>query len=116
MAEKEVDGTRTGSGASSRRPSEPESEEIEENSILSERTDRSFQLDDGDQSYVDHSEFDADGTSHISSIAPGGEEGDESSSQHEGTDEDVFTDKSPRSSLARTTPAPSLGKVSTLTT
>ncbi|KAI0436059.1 hypothetical protein F4803DRAFT_253186 [Xylaria telfairii] len=95
MAEKEVDGTRTGSGASSRRPSEPESEEIEGNSILSERTDRSFQLDDGDQSYVDHSEFDADGTAHTAR----GEEGDESSSQHEGTDEDVFTDKSPRSSL-----------------
>ncbi|KAI0193647.1 hypothetical protein EV127DRAFT_468077 [Xylaria flabelliformis] len=50
---------------------EPKDEEIGDSSILSDRTDDSFHPDDGDQS----------------------------SSQHEGTDEDVFTDKSSRSSM-----------------
>ncbi|KAI1112725.1 hypothetical protein F5Y14DRAFT_420614 [Nemania sp. NC0429] len=69
-------------------------EEMDDSSILSD------QPDDGGHSYVDHSEPDADSTSYTSDATPrGGGDGDESSSQHEGTDEDVFTDKSPRSSL-----------------
>lgn len=51
----------------------------------------------GEQSYVDHS--DVEGSSHLSDPTLRPRDGDESSSQHEGTDEDVFTDKSPRSSL-----------------
>ncbi|RYC62025.1 hypothetical protein CHU98_g4184 [Xylaria longipes] len=108
VTQEEAAGTRAGSGASSRRLSErggeptdsqPEhdisakDEESEEHSILSERTDRSSHPDDGDQSYVDHSQLDAD------NATPREGDGDESSSQHEGTDEDVFTDKSPRSSM-----------------
>lgn len=68
-------------------------EEVDDSSILSD------QPDDGGHSYVDHSEPDDDGTSYISDTTPRGRDGDESSSQHEGTDEDVFTDKSPRSSM-----------------
>ncbi|KAI1311758.1 hypothetical protein F5Y03DRAFT_342233 [Xylaria venustula] len=65
-------------------------EEAGGHSILSERTDLSFQPDDGEQSYVE---------SHISDPTPRVGDGDESSSQQGGTDEDVFTDKSPRSSM-----------------
>ncbi|KAI0532938.1 hypothetical protein GGR58DRAFT_517321 [Xylaria digitata] len=74
-------------------------EEAEEHSMLSERTDLSFEPDDGRQSYVNHSELDAKGASHISDTTPRVGDGDESSSQQGGTDEDVFTDKSPRSSM-----------------
>ncbi|KAI1754662.1 hypothetical protein F4782DRAFT_491005 [Xylaria castorea] len=108
VTQKEVVGTRTSSRTSSRRlskrggkpiDSQPEhdisakDEETEGNSILSDRTDHSFHLDDGDQSYVDRSELGAD------NAALRGTDGDENSSQHEGTDEDVFTDKSSRSSM-----------------
>ncbi|KAK5632474.1 hypothetical protein RRF57_008188 [Xylaria bambusicola] len=67
-------------------------EEAGEHSMLSERTDLSFQPEDRGHSYVDHSESEADAT-------PRGRDEDESSSQQGGTDEDVFTDKSPRSSM-----------------
>ncbi|KAI0449295.1 hypothetical protein F5B21DRAFT_494770 [Xylaria acuta] len=109
MTQKEVVGTSASSRASSRSSvserecepvdSQPEhdisakDEETEEHSTPSERTDRSFHPDDGDQSYVHHSELDDD------NATPRGGDGDESGSQHEGTDEDVFTDKSPRSSM-----------------
>ncbi|KAI1354345.1 hypothetical protein F5Y01DRAFT_273840 [Xylaria sp. FL0043] len=65
-------------------------EEGEGHSMLSERSDLSFQPDDREQSYVE---------SHLSDSTPRVGDGDESSSQHGGTDEDVFTDKSPRSSM-----------------
>ncbi|KAI0970736.1 hypothetical protein F4678DRAFT_434522 [Xylaria arbuscula] len=65
-------------------------EEAGGHSMLSERTDLSFQPDDGEQSYVE---------SHVSDPTPRVGDGDESSSQQGGTDEDVFTDKSPRSSM-----------------
>ncbi|GAW15175.1 hypothetical protein ANO14919_045840 [Xylariales sp. No.14919] len=70
----------------------------EEHSMLSERTDLSFGPDDGEQPYVNHSESDAKGASHTSYTSPRVED-DENSSHHGGTDEDVFTDKSPRSSM-----------------
>ncbi|KAJ2987434.1 hypothetical protein NUW58_g4509 [Xylaria curta] len=119
VTRKDVDGIRAASRSSSRRTSkkgEPiehvkhdiasrhghenlsKDEEIEEHSILSEGTDRSFELD-GEQSYVDHSKLGVEGTSHTSDAAPRVGDGDESSSQQGGTDEDVFTDKSPRSSM-----------------
>ncbi|KAI0200554.1 hypothetical protein F4808DRAFT_428260 [Astrocystis sublimbata] len=68
-------------------------DETEGNSLLSERTDHSFNPDDGDQSYVDPPALAAE------DATPRRADGDQSSSQHEGTDEDVFTDKSPRSSI-----------------
>ncbi|KAI3327818.1 hypothetical protein HD806DRAFT_484024 [Xylariaceae sp. AK1471] len=75
-------------------------EEADDHSMVSERTDHSLQSDDGEQSYVDHSEMDPEGISHISHTFPSVVgDGDDGSSQHEGTDEDVFTDKSPRSSM-----------------
>ncbi|KAI1426252.1 hypothetical protein F5Y12DRAFT_288187 [Xylaria sp. FL1777] len=105
--EEDMKNTRPDSRASSRRATERAArddnsihdEELEEHSILSERTDRSFQPDDGEHSYVDHSELDPEGASHVSDTTPRVGDGDESSSQHGGTDEDVFTDKSPRSSM-----------------
>ncbi|TRX88370.1 hypothetical protein FHL15_010746 [Xylaria flabelliformis] len=72
---------------------EPKDDEIGDSSILSDRTDDSFHPDDGDQSYVHRSELDAD------NVAPRGTNTEKRSSQHEGTDEDVFTDKSSRSSM-----------------
>ncbi|KAI0913537.1 hypothetical protein F4823DRAFT_15362 [Ustulina deusta] len=85
--------------ASKRREEPTDDEEADEHSMLSERTDLSFQPDDGEQSYVDHSDLDAKGASHVSDPTPRVGDDDESSSQHGGTDEDVFTDQSPRSSM-----------------
>ena len=74
------------------RASSARDEDAGDHSMLSERTDLSYQHDDRRHSYVDHSESEAD-------AIPREGDGDESSSQHGGTDEDVFTDKSPRSSM-----------------
>ncbi|KAI1364345.1 hypothetical protein F5Y08DRAFT_307345 [Xylaria arbuscula] len=74
------------------RASSGHDEEVGDHSMLSERTDLSFQHDDRGHSYVDHSESESD-------AIPREGDGDESSSHNGGTDEDVFTDKSPRSSM-----------------
>ncbi|KAJ8109950.1 hypothetical protein ONZ43_g6001 [Nemania bipapillata] len=73
--------------------------EIDGDSMPGEGTDRYSRSDDGEQAYVGHTELDDECASHISDATPRVGDDDESSSQHEGTDEDVFTDKSPRSSI-----------------
>ncbi|KAH7040251.1 uncharacterized protein B0I36DRAFT_310275 [Microdochium trichocladiopsis] len=71
-------------------------QDIEEDSILSTRTDQ----DVNEESFADDSELDHNNThSHISRGSLPKDDGGESSSQHEGTDEEVFSDKSPRSSV-----------------
>ncbi|KAI0877088.1 hypothetical protein GGS24DRAFT_488110 [Hypoxylon argillaceum] len=85
---------------------DPEKEEAhasverDSDSMPGENTDPYSRSDDGEQAYVSHTELDDEGASHISDATPRvGDDDDESGSQHEGTDEDVFTDKSPRSSM-----------------
>ncbi|KAI0102381.1 hypothetical protein GGR51DRAFT_527163 [Nemania sp. FL0031] len=74
--------------------------ETDSDSIAGEKTDRYSRSDDGEQAYVDHTDLEEDElASHISDATPRVGDDDEGSSQHEGTDEDVFTDKSPRSSM-----------------
>ncbi|KAI1128469.1 hypothetical protein F5Y10DRAFT_240443 [Nemania abortiva] len=84
---------------------DPEKEEVhpsvetDSDSIAGERTDHYSRSEDGEQAYVDHTELDDELASHLSDATPRVGDDDEGSSQHEGTDEDVFTDKSPRSSM-----------------
>jgi len=49
--------------------------------------------------HLDDSQLNTEAASPAPDAARGESEGEESSSHHEGTDEDVFTDKSPRSSM-----------------
>ncbi|KAI2632580.1 hypothetical protein GGS26DRAFT_556589 [Hypomontagnella submonticulosa] len=63
-----------------------------DSSILSEMTDDTHHRTQADHSYLDHSDF-------VDSHIPQPDDGGDSSSHHEATDEDVFSDKSPRSSL-----------------
>jgi len=79
-----------------RRASLPAEQVLEEESILSAHTDQ----DINEESFADDSELDHNDTrSHISRGSLPKDDGTESGSQHEGTDEDVFSDKSPRSSV-----------------
>lgn len=79
-----------------RRASLPAEQVLEEESILNTHTDE----DANEESFADDSELDHNDThSHISRGSLPKDDGAESGSQHEGTDEDVFSDKSPRSSV-----------------
>ncbi|KAI0384744.1 hypothetical protein F5Y04DRAFT_247717 [Hypomontagnella monticulosa] len=66
--------------------------DIGDNSVLSEMTDDTHDRSQADDSYLDHSDF-------IDSHIPQPDDGGDSSSHHDATDEDVFSDRSPRSSL-----------------
>ncbi|CAJ2512062.1 Uu.00g076870.m01.CDS01 [Anthostomella pinea] len=74
-------------------------EETGDISVLSERTGESYDPHDAEHSYTEQSESgDGDDASHISHN-PTADAGGDSSSQHEVTDDETFSDKSPRSSL-----------------
>ncbi|KAI1135856.1 hypothetical protein F5Y05DRAFT_393554 [Hypoxylon sp. FL0543] len=83
--------------------SEKGHEHTGDGSMLSESTDSTDDQAQAEHSYPDHSEF-AD--SHLPHVDDGGD----SSSHHEATDEDVFSDKSPRSSLGSYDGVPEPGK------
>ncbi|OTA57942.1 hypothetical protein K449DRAFT_386014 [Hypoxylon sp. EC38] len=77
-------------------------EDVGDSSMLSERAD-STNDQAHDHSYLDHPEFAEYQVPHV-------DDGGDSSSHHEATDEDVFSDKSPRSSLGSYDGVPEPGK------
>ncbi|KAI1340049.1 hypothetical protein F5Y15DRAFT_62548 [Xylariaceae sp. FL0016] len=81
-------------------------------SILSERTDESHEHEQTDNSFIEPSVLgDADADSQISHETPRAEDMGDNSSQQGATDEDVFSDKSPRSSLGSYDGGSESGKV-----
>ncbi|KAI1471001.1 uncharacterized protein F4812DRAFT_412326 [Daldinia caldariorum] len=90
----EMDGEYSGRAEASERAkfeSEDRHEDIEDSSVLSDGTDDTHDPAQADDSYLGDPEY-AD--SHVRADDAG-----DASSHHEATDEDVFSDKSPRSSL-----------------
>ncbi|KAI1798982.1 hypothetical protein F4811DRAFT_140188 [Daldinia bambusicola] len=90
----EMDGEYSGRAEASERAefeSEDRHEDIGDGSVLSDETDDTHDPAQADDSYLGDPEY-AD--SHVHA-----DDGGDASSHHEATDEDVFSDKSPRSSL-----------------
>ncbi|KAJ1338402.1 hypothetical protein MN608_01261 [Microdochium nivale] len=86
---------------------EDDKQDADDLSILSAQTDE----EDNEDSFADNSELDHDAThSHISRGSSQRGDGTESGSQHEETDEDIFSDKSPRSSVGSYDAAAEPGK------
>ncbi|KAI1389223.1 uncharacterized protein F4822DRAFT_273234 [Hypoxylon trugodes] len=80
-----------------------EHEDVEDGSMISDTTDNSNYQTREENTYPDRSEFATYRAPHV-------DDGDGSSSHHEATDEDVFSDKSPRSSLGSYDGIPEPGK------